>query len=72
MMWQGMQIQPSVNAVTVKVWHTVERMPIRKRRRNWRVVRHSTSTPAMYVLHGKIVVCHPSIYDKIKAQCDYR
>lgn len=59
----GLTIVPSMMAfVTREVW-LVGRHPIRKRRRNWRVVKHRIEEPAM-IQSGSVIYMHPDLIAK--------
>lgn len=64
-MLNGMRVLVSPHATkNVSVW-AVERNPIPKRRRNWRVVRKTTTEPVSYMMDGTLIV-HPTIFEKLK------
>lgn len=64
----GVKIISSPLAERVIVaWHVV-RHPIKKRRRNWRVLRVESRMPVSYLLEDGTVVAHPTIYEAIKAK----
>jgi len=51
---------------TLKAWHTVERDPIQKRRRQWFVQRNERREPCAYSTpHG--IYMHPTLYEKLCA-----
>jgi hypothetical protein len=62
----GMRVVESPLAETVKVWHTAERHPRWKRRRQWRVVRHERREPAAYRLDDGTVIVHPAIAAQLR------
>lgn len=61
----GMNIRTSPYAVTRSKKVELVRHPIRKRRRNWGVRVTWVDTPAAFVLEGRDIICHPSIFDKL-------
>lgn len=61
----GMRVVVSQMAETQKVWHTVERNPIRKRRKQWRVQRHERRDPCAYKLGDHTLVVHPVIAEQL-------
>lgn len=64
-MLNGMKVLVSPHATkNVSVW-AVERNPIPKRRRNWRVVRKTITEPVAYKM-GETLIVHPTIFDKLK------
>ena len=46
-------------------WH-IERHAMKKRRRNWRVVRHEVRIPCAYKLADGSVVMHPTLYAQLQ------
>ncbi len=62
--WNGIRVMPNPLA-TVPAWK-VERHPIRKRRRNWRPVKHQI--PGALRLGDGTLIVHPSIYEQLKAK----
>ena len=66
MLFNGIRIQESIHAVSVKHTFRVEPWPMRKRRKGWRVVKYTTQTPSAYMIGGHTVVAHPSIVAKLK------
>lgn len=52
---------------TVVTWH-VERHSTRKRRRNWRVVRHEESKPCAYRMADGSMAMHPTLYAQLTQQ----
>jgi len=64
----GIRIVSSPLATTRKVWFTVERHGMRKRRRNWKSVRHETQAPAALKDSAGTIYMHPEIYAKLKAE----
>lgn len=63
----GIRIVSSPLATTRKVWYTVERHGMRKRRRNWKSVRHETQVPAAYQDAAGTIYMHPDLYQKLRA-----
>lgn len=61
----GVNVYESPYAVTVRVTHGIERNPIKKRRRNWRVVRNEHHDPAMFKTAQGFIV-HPALMKKLK------
>jgi hypothetical protein len=66
----GIPVVVNPLAVEHRVWFTVERWPIPKRRRRWRVVRHEETKPAMFIVGENIfgrktAVLHPELFAKI-------
>lgn len=64
---RGLRITESPYAETLKVWHTIERHPIAKRRRQWRVQRHERRDPCIYKLHDGTLVVHPTLMARMRA-----
>ena len=64
----GIRIVSSPLATTRKVWFTVERHGMLKRRRNWKSVRHETQNPAAYKDVSGTIYMHPELYAKLKAE----
>ena len=64
--FSGLRIVESPNAETLKVWHTVERHPRPKRRRQWRVMRHERRDPCAYKLYDGTLVVHPALMDRMR------
>lgn len=64
--FDGMRVMSSPLAREVRDEYRVERSPIRKRRRNWSVVKHHIDKPCAYVLGGHTIVAHPEIVAKLK------
>jgi len=62
----GTRIHSNPLCIKVEVTWRIERHPIRKRRRNWRVVRHEASTPCAFKLADGSVVMHPDLYSQLK------
>lgn len=62
-MFRGVQVRTSDLCVTEHTRWKVEPMPIRKRRRGWRVVRHTEWYPTAYRLADGSLVVHPKIYE---------
>ena len=52
---------------TVKVSYELRRNAIKKRRRNWSVVRVQTTEPAAYMMAGRIYA-HPSLVAKLRME----
>ena len=62
-----MNIVPHVLAREVRDTFTIERNPIKKRRRNWRVVKHRIDRPGAFVC-GDVIYMHPDLVAKLRAQ----
>lgn len=60
-------VSPYAEKVT-KAW-VVKALPIRKRRRQYRVVEEITRTPAVLKVHSQFVV-HPNIYAELRKMAD--
>lgn len=58
---QGMNVVP--HPLAIQVVHKVQRHPIRKRRRNWRVVREEQ--PGCWV-SGTTFFMHPVLVERLK------
>jgi hypothetical protein len=63
--FQGLAVVPSPHAREVRIEFRVERMPIKKRRRGWRVVRHQIDRPGCYRA-GNILFIHPELLESMK------
>ncbi len=50
---------------TVKVWHTVERHPIPKRRRQWTIRRNEKREPSIFRTPQGIYM-HPTLYEQLR------
>ena len=61
----GISIVSHPLALSVRNVFTVEKTPIRKRRRGWRVIKTKVETPGAYQIGGTIYA-HPSIVQKLK------
>lgn len=61
----GLIIVPHKMAVEFSYEFVVEPWPIRKRRRNWRVVKRSIYKPAAWKV-GNVIYAHPDIFEMIK------
>ena len=66
MIFNGIQIRESLYAIEVRHEFRVEPWPARKRRRGWRVVKHTAERPCAYMIGDHTVVAHPSIVAKLK------
>lgn len=62
----GLDIVPQPRAVRVTFEHRVERHPTKKRRRNWRVVKHRIEKPCAYQV-GRTVYMHPDLIAKLRS-----
>ena len=60
----GKPIYPSEFAREVRDEFRVERMPIAKRRRNWRVVKHHIDRPGCFMTANAIFM-HPDLIAKL-------
>ena len=62
----GLRIFVNPMCERLKVWHTVERHPIKKRRRAWSVRRHEKREPCAYQTPQGIFM-HPTLYAQLVA-----
>lgn len=65
--FNGLNIVSHPLAVSVRFESRVERHAIKKRRRNWRVVKHRIETPCAYQ-SGSTLYMHPSLVAELKRQ----
>ena len=65
----GLSIVPHAFAREVRDEYSVVKWPIKKRRRNWRVVKTHIDRPAAFVC-GSIVYMHPSLVDQLRDHCE--
>lgn len=66
--FSGIKVFSSPLAVTLKIWHTVERASARtKRRKGWQVVKHREERPAILQTAQGLLV-HPSLYEQLRKQ----
>lgn len=61
----GLRIVAHPLAREVRDEWRVEAMPIRKRRNNWRVVKHRIDRPGMYQV-GNTIYAHPEIVEQLR------
>lgn len=57
----GLKVVSSPYAREIRDEYRVERVPIPKRRRRWRVVKHHIDRPCAYILTGGTAVLHPEL-----------
>ncbi len=60
----GIDIIENPLCVKVRVCFELRRHPLKKRRRNWSVVRVESTEPAVYMMAGRLFV-HPSLVAKL-------
>ena len=67
MLWgfSGMRIVQHSLAVTVRDEWKVERHPIKKKRRQWRVAKHRITTPSCYQV-GDTLYMHPELVERLR------
>lgn len=65
-MMSGMKIISNPLAVDVRTKWKVVANPVRKRRKNWRVVCEKTSWPTAYVAYGGTIIAHPEIVAQLR------
>lgn len=63
----GMMIVEHSLAREVRDEYRVEPHPTKKRRKNWRVVKHHIDKPGAYV-SGNTIYAHPDIIKKLREQ----
>jgi len=63
----GNLVHSSPFCVKVEVTWRVERHATKKRRRNWRVVRHQRDVPCAYRMADGRLVMHPDLYRQLFA-----
>lgn len=61
----GMQIVPHQLAREVRDEWRVEKNPIQKRRRGWRVVKHRIDRPGAYQI-GNVIYMHPDLFSELQ------
>jgi hypothetical protein len=64
MMLAGVKIVPHQLARDVRTEFKVQRMPIQKKRKAWRVVRVDINRPGVYVI-GDTIFMHPDLVAKL-------
>jgi len=69
--FNGIPIMVNELAREVRDEFKVERNPIPKRRRGWRVVKHHIDRPGCYQMGGTFVM-HPEVYQRLVAQSKER
>jgi len=62
----GIRIFENPLLVKTVVTYQVQRSPIKKRRRNWRVVRIEKQEPAIFMLAGGMMAVHPALMAKMR------
>jgi hypothetical protein len=65
--FNGVRVFQSPLALNYRCWFEVERLPIKKRRRGYRVRKHEESTPGCWGLADGSFVMHPALLAKLKA-----
>lgn len=63
----GLNIVSSPLAVDVRIEFRIEPHPIKKKRKGWRVVRHTITSPGCWQA-GNTIYAHPEIYEKLKRE----
>lgn len=61
----GLSIVPHNLALDTFTEFRVQKQPIQKRRKNWRVVKYTVTKPGCWIAGG-IVYMHPTLFVKIK------
>ena len=63
----GLKVVANELCASYRTEFKVERHPIKKRRRNWRVVRHTVRDISRTIVVGDTVYMHPEVFEKLIA-----
>lgn len=64
-MWTGVTVIAHPLAREIREVWEIEKSPIKKRRRNWRVVKNVINRPGCYMMGG-VMYMHPDLISKLR------